>query len=185
MENDLRVIKTKQAIEEAFVFLVESKGYSNVKLVDIAKKARVNRNTIYLHYSTKEDIITSLIANNFNKELAGFELTKYLKYRNNKARIEEMYKAIFNIITKDMELYRVLLLEDGLVGFFTIEIKKIKKLIYSKLKQTTKNDVVLTYILYGVFGVLNDFVVSSRGTVEENVKILSDLTMSGLRRLQY
>ena len=49
--EDLRTFKTKRAIESAMMELIELKGYSKVKIIDIANKAQVNRNTIYLHYS--------------------------------------------------------------------------------------------------------------------------------------
>ena len=44
--EDLRIKKTKRAIENAMMELIELKGYSKVKLVDIANRAQVNRNTI-------------------------------------------------------------------------------------------------------------------------------------------
>ena len=55
MKTDLRVLKSRNAIENAFINLVEIKGFQNVTITEIADKAMVNRNTIYLNYGSKED----------------------------------------------------------------------------------------------------------------------------------
>ena len=44
-KEDLRIIKTKQAIKDSFIELVEVKGYNRVSVTDIVKKANINRNT--------------------------------------------------------------------------------------------------------------------------------------------
>ena len=61
MKEDLRVVRTRNAIENAFISLIEEKGFENVKMVDIASRANVNQNTIYLHYETKEMIMERIM----------------------------------------------------------------------------------------------------------------------------
>ena len=60
-KEDLRVIKTKQAIKESFIELVEVRGYNRVSVTDIIKKANINRNTFYLHYENKDDLVRKII----------------------------------------------------------------------------------------------------------------------------
>ena len=55
--NDLRVLKTKKIIKETFMQLVEEKGYSRVTVSEITERALINRNTFYLHYYDKEDVV--------------------------------------------------------------------------------------------------------------------------------
>lgn len=184
MSEDIRIVKTKAAIENAFISLVESKGYKNVKMVDIAKKARVNRNTIYLRYGAKEDIIKSIISTSFQNEISGFDISSLFKIRYNKRKIELLYTALFKIIDKNDELFRILLLEAELVGFYLIELKNIKKMILSKMKNTPRNENLINYLVYGMFGVIIDYTVYAKGTPEETVKLLTDLTMSVFRRIQ-
>mgnify|MGYP003318856286 CR=1 FL=1 len=184
MEKDPRVIKTKKAIEDAFISLVELKGYSSVKMVDIAKKARVNRNTIYLHYNSKEEIISSIISNSFVKELTDFELEQYVKSRFNRFKLEKLFTAFFTLIDKNADLYRILLLEDSLIGFFNSSIKRIKKALMKYFKNTPRNGMVIEYILFGIFGIINSYTVYASGTIQENAKLVTDLTMSCLRRIQ-
>ena len=62
--TDLRVQKTKKLIRDSFFELVEEKGYSKVTVMDITKKAMINRNTFYLHYVDKEDLIDQILTEN-------------------------------------------------------------------------------------------------------------------------
>ena len=57
---DLRVVKTKSLIKGAFIELVEEKGFDNVSVKDICLKAQINRNTFYLHYFDKIDLLTKI-----------------------------------------------------------------------------------------------------------------------------
>ena len=63
--NDLRVIKTKKIIKESFMQLIEEKGYSKVSISEITERAMINRNTFYLHYCDKEDLVDKILEENF------------------------------------------------------------------------------------------------------------------------
>ena len=117
MKTDLRIVKTKAAIENAFISLVEEKGYENVKLIDIAKKANVNRNTIYLHYESKEGIIESIILSAYQDQVEKLQIQSYMKMRNNRRNITSMFEAIFNTIDEKVELYRIVLTNENLAGY--------------------------------------------------------------------
>ena len=184
MKEDLRVIKTKKAIEDAFISLVKTKGYKAIKLVDIAEKARINRNTIYLHYSSKEDIITSIVTGSINIEYEDFEMKNFIKIRFNRLKLEKFFAAVFHSLTKNLDVYRTLLFEDALIGFFEIEIKKIKKDILSFLKQTSRNEILVNYFVYGAFGIIQNYIVNGKENQQEVVRTLTDLTMATLRRVQ-
>lgn len=53
---DLRVQRTNKHIMEAFIRLVEHKGYDQVTVQDIADEAMINRATFYAHYKDKQDL---------------------------------------------------------------------------------------------------------------------------------
>lgn len=183
MKTDIRIIKSREAIENAFLELVEVNGYRNVKLIDIAKKARVNRNTIYLHYGSKEGIVEQIIKNAVESENKDFDLEKYLKSKNNRKRIEHMYRAIFTMFGDNLNLYRILLTDDQLIGFLYRKLLETKKILLKSFKPTTSNEIGVDFLLNGVFGVLSNYTVYAKGTAEENIKLLTDFTLINLRRL--
>lgn len=56
---DLRVIKTKEAIQDAFFDLSEEKSFEEITVKEITTKAKVNRGTFYAHYEDKYDLLNS------------------------------------------------------------------------------------------------------------------------------
>lgn len=55
---DLRVVRTKEAIRNAVVELMEEKGFDAITVKDITSRAKINRGTFYAHYQDKFDFIT-------------------------------------------------------------------------------------------------------------------------------
>jgi len=54
--NDLRVVKTKQALHNALMTLLSEKPLENISIAEICRVANVNRGTFYLHYEQKEGL---------------------------------------------------------------------------------------------------------------------------------
>ena len=80
----MRVKRTRQLIQDAFVALVGEKGFENVTVQHIAERAPVNRATFYSHYHDKYDLLDKSIEEMLEK------LTELL---NRKIEI----KKIFNL----------------------------------------------------------------------------------------
>lgn len=64
MENnpvDRRIIRTKQSIREALIYLLEEKSFDALTVKDLCMKANINRGTFYLHYWDKFDLLEQTI----------------------------------------------------------------------------------------------------------------------------
>lgn len=68
-ETDLRVLKTRRLIEEAFVQLMEEKGYTEISVKEIAERATINRATFYAHFIDKEDLFRYFLKRSFEQIL--------------------------------------------------------------------------------------------------------------------
>ena len=55
-KTDIRVIRTRQNIIQAFVDLANSEGIDAVTVQQIADWAMINRATFYAHFTDKEDL---------------------------------------------------------------------------------------------------------------------------------
>ncbi|TDQ37693.1 TetR/AcrR family transcriptional regulator [Aureibacillus halotolerans] len=64
---DRRILKTQNAIMEAFVDLVAMKGFDRITINEIAEKADVNRSTVYLHYVDKYDLLEKCMDDHLNQ----------------------------------------------------------------------------------------------------------------------
>jgi len=54
---DRRILRTKAAICQALVELIEEKGFDALSVQDITTRANINRGTFYLHYRDKFDLL--------------------------------------------------------------------------------------------------------------------------------
>ena len=185
MAKDLRIEKTETAIEHAFLELIEEKGFVNVHLIDIAKKANVNRNTIYLRYGTKEDIITSIINRAFQSHIKELDVTSMIKSPISRRQMDKLFTAILYALNDEMELYRIVLTDPNLSGYIERLLSNIRKMMFTNLQETKKNRVVGEYILQGIYGVIKTWIIYDTGSIEDNVKILSSLVMSNVRHLAF
>ena len=59
-KRDRRVSKTKKAIYQAFLQLLNDKGYDATTVQDIIDLADVGRSTFYCHYESKELLLDEL-----------------------------------------------------------------------------------------------------------------------------
>ncbi|MGC1377600.1 MAG: TetR/AcrR family transcriptional regulator [Anaerolineales bacterium] len=57
LPTDRRIIRTKMAIREALVALMEEKGFDVLSVKDITTLANINRGTFYLRYRDKFDLL--------------------------------------------------------------------------------------------------------------------------------
>ena len=60
--TDLRVVKTEQQIENAFLALLSEKSYRAITVQDILDKALINRSTFYRHYTSKAALAEKMVA---------------------------------------------------------------------------------------------------------------------------
>jgi AcrR family transcriptional regulator len=60
--TERRVLRTRKAIEDAFVELVLESGYDRVSVEDITDRADVAKGTFYAHYENKEALVNAVFA---------------------------------------------------------------------------------------------------------------------------
>jgi AcrR family transcriptional regulator len=64
MENDRmdrRVRRTRQQIRESLFVLMRTMSYEKIRIAHIAEGADISRSTFYLHFETKDDLISSVL----------------------------------------------------------------------------------------------------------------------------
>ena len=183
MNNDLRVVKTKRAIENALLSLLEVMPFSKVRIINIAERAMVNRNTIYLHYESKEAIVMSIINRQFSEnliELSSEDLFSRLASRTN---LKKIYTRMLRIINSNIDLYRIVLMDTNLKGYISVSLDHIKKEMYKMLKPTKKNLLGVEYIVNGSFGMISRWIIYATGELEEVADLLTSFTYSEFKHL--
>lgn len=59
--NDRRVRRTKKALKESLISLIQEKEFREISVKDIVQLADLNRGTFYKHYQYKEDLLEEVI----------------------------------------------------------------------------------------------------------------------------
>ncbi len=181
--EDLRVRRTKKLIQEATMQLIDEKGFSNVKIVDIANRANINRNTIYLHYETKEDIVISMVDEAFANSWKGIKIDSFIPNKPTKKNLYNLFYKLLSTIGDNVELYRIILTDPSLSGYLDKRILKIRNVVAEKIKDSKRNNIGIEYLSSGIIGVLKKWIIYGTGTIEDNAKIVSELTYMNFRHL--
>ncbi|MFS0880294.1 hypothetical protein CHH83_06680 [Bacillus sp. 7586-K] len=134
-KTDLRVIRTQKLIKEAFLTLIEKKGFEAITIQDIADEAVINRATFYLHYQDKYDLLEQ-ISDSYLKELMDvLNISFHLKKGEvNVKKFKITLKRILRNIEENSHFYKVMLGENGIPNFSS----KIEKCLYDKFKGSFK-----------------------------------------------
>ena len=57
---DPRIVRTKEAIQTVFKQMVCELPYGKITVKAITERARINRNTFYLHYNCVDDVLAKI-----------------------------------------------------------------------------------------------------------------------------
>lgn len=60
MKTDIRIVKSKRAIRNAFYQLMKQEGFSKITVQQILNIAEINRSTFYSYYNDKFDLLDKL-----------------------------------------------------------------------------------------------------------------------------
>jgi len=79
MKNDIRTIKTKAAIKQAFQTLMKDNSFDKLTIQKICDEANVNRVTFYNHYQDKYDLfkeyLDEILMDIFNSSKEAYEIS--------------------------------------------------------------------------------------------------------------
>jgi AcrR family transcriptional regulator len=68
-KTDPRVLRTRKLIDEAFLAVLNDKGFEELSVQDVADRAGINRATFYAHYGDKYDLMADWIRKDFTDKL--------------------------------------------------------------------------------------------------------------------
>jgi len=103
-QSDLRVIKTKRGLREAFLRLLLEKGYDAISIQDIATEAEAARVTFYRHYANKEELLIDCIDEIYEKFAGGISQVSDEEIRQGYIPLLALYKQLQD----DGKIYRLL-----------------------------------------------------------------------------
>ena len=97
-KTDLRVIRTRKAIREAFCSMIMEMDYPDITIKELTQRAMINRNTFYLHYESMDALLREL-----QEEIAGEFIEKQVSYTK-MADIRRMIRVFFEYMATQSPL---------------------------------------------------------------------------------
>lgn len=166
---DLRIKRTQAAIKKSFFELIEEKGFEHISVKDITDGAMISRNTFYLHYADKYELLNK-ICDDLMRTLffrVGKQLRRVQKGHFTPESVATIISFGFNAIGADREAYRVLF--NGSNGDVLTE--KLKPVISRVLDLFTDDiggvDVFsCEYIVSGVIGLIKYYATNDVESIE-------------------
>ncbi len=155
--DDLRIKRTQKSIKEAFFDLSEKVGFEHISVKDITDYAGISRNTFYLHYSDKYDLLNR-ICDELMRILffrVGKQLRRAQRGDFSVERVAAVIKLGLSAVEDNKRYYKILLSDFGA----DILLEKISQIIRLCLN-LVKNDIdmlseySLEYIVDGMTGVI-------------------------------
>ncbi|GIN96903.1 TetR family transcriptional regulator [Siminovitchia terrae] len=161
-KTDLRVLRTNQSIRKAFYELIQEKGYEAITIQDIADRAMINRNTFYLHYQDKPDLLDRCVEE-LLEEIKNAIVQCPISMRPfSISTLETVMQTILEHISHNTSYYQAMLVGENKIYLFQ---SKMEKIIKDKLnegwtssqgKSTLKisKELLLEYLVSAFMGVI-------------------------------
>lgn len=189
---DLRVIRTKKAIHQALMDLIEEKGFDAITVKDIAEKAEINRGTFYDHYEDKHDLMAECQRDIMEgmSTIAKQNLQNVVNERSDKEKPSRASHAvtIFEYLNENKVMMKALLGEKGDLTFQTALRDFLWKTLFEDQEQTffkrenllVPEEYLASYIAFAHIGVIQQWL--EKGSIEsprEMARILSIINING------
>ena len=160
-KTDLRIRRTKKSIRDAFFELIDEDGFDSVTVKDITDRALISRNTFYLHYEDKFDLLNK-ISNELMRKVYWRVSKDLIKIKDLDLTIDctaALLISIQRVIDEDRDLYRLLLTDPGTV-VFSEKIEKTIRTALDLIKGDIEgiSDLSIEYIITGMKGVIRYWV---------------------------
>lgn len=126
-KTDLRIVRTKQSIRKAFYELIQEKGYEAITIQDIADRAMINRNTFYLHYQNKPDLLDTCMDELLSELQRTVVLCPFHMNPFHLSRLETVMQAVLEHISGSITLYYAMLVEESRIYPFRAKMEAIIK----------------------------------------------------------
>ena len=189
---DRRIVRTRLAIREALVELINDKGFDALTVSDLVRQANINRGTFYLHYKDKFDLLEQTETEILQEIQHIFLRTNSLQagdFNNNDA-LQRLVIMMLEYVKEHADLMDAFL---GLQGNYSF-ITRIRRMMEENLELgaltglkrenlSVPQEYLIAYVLHAHLGVLQAWLAAGcKEPPQEIASILFRLSFDGPMR---
>lgn len=155
---DIRIMRSKKAISETFITLLNERDFKTISITEIVNKAGVNRGTFYKHYAYKEDILKE-IQDHFLEHLTIMLEDNYQGICYSKLKTTTLSDELFIFISEHRNFFHLAIHSVGFLNFqlhFSAILKQfLIENFFPTARYSLKSQNLLgAYIANGIYGYL-------------------------------
>lgn len=162
-EIDLRVLRTKRLLQEAFIILLQEKPFYKISVHALTTQAQINRVTFYLHYKDMEDFVEQFVQE-WIEEIEKILLQEYNEHFDVEQELE-VIQTLLEHIAGHSKIYKALLVTKHIPFFTPRLMERVRMLVYrrseEKLEPNTifnvmelPDDIAAWYCTSAMFGTI-------------------------------
>ncbi|SEN85935.1 DNA-binding transcriptional regulator, AcrR family [Mesobacillus persicus] len=162
---DRRILKSKKALKDAIISLMQQKDFKEVTISDIVRLADLNRGTFYKHYQYKEDLLDDIIDEVITDLIASYREPYQNIATFDVSKLSSNAIKIFEHVHKYAEFYKLIVNSNVLTSFQHKICIVIKDLVMQDVtgKLTNPNinkELIASYHSYAIFGMMIELIHS-------------------------
>ena len=163
MKKDRRIDKSKTALKEALILLMDEKEFKNITITEIVQSANLNRGTFYKHYQTQEELLNELIDDVLIDLIHSYR-EPYVKIKNFEVgKLSSGSVKIFDHVERYSHFYTIIINSNVLPGFQNRICQVLKELVQKELISPMPNpgidpSLLSSYNAYALFGLIIEWV---------------------------
>ena len=185
IKADRRILKTKKAIYEALVELMQKKKLNSITVTELAAQANINRKTFYTYYSTVNDVLDEGIC----ELITSLKDLMYAMSEDYNMLSPQTLFAFLNTIMSDADIVRNLFASDNGILLFNRLQKALQETL---LKELTDKDIkmnvpseqyplISSFVAGGMVSAYYEWITDPDGiTLDEMARTLTTLIISGV-----
>lgn len=181
--TDRRVLKTKRAIKNALMHLLNDRDINDITISDIAAQADINRKTFYNYYSGVHEVIDEMendIISHVDEALTDID------FIDNLENPYLIFEKLTSVISADMDTFGYLLGMNTNVGLLSKMVDLLKAKVKSVILPVVELDelqlnLMLEFMISGMVAVFKRWFNSDRSvSIDEISRQMNILAFKGL-----
>lgn len=173
-KEDLRVIKTKNAIRQTFRKMICEMDYKDITIKELTKRAMINRKTFYLHYNSLDDLLKEL-----QDEVADSFIKQDISYKS-RSDIRKLIRFFFEYAAAMPELYERVLCSGDYTNIGADTYSKIMAYRKEKNKGAFSDNEFEDNLVFAYFSV-NSAMLYRQWVADEKKLPLEDLIQTATK----
>ncbi|MDD6200913.1 MAG: TetR/AcrR family transcriptional regulator [Firmicutes bacterium] len=183
--SESKYFATAARMDEAFLELLEKKGFAYITVKEICERAGVNRSTFYLHYETVNEllagsaryIIDKLIANMPQDTTDFFEKLQTRPLEELHLITPEYLRPYLNFIKEHRRIFRTAVNHSSVLGmddaYLALNCHVFKPILDRFYIPPSKQQYIMLFYINGLMGVINEWLKEDcKDSVEHIISVM-------------